>query len=98
MHSNWLSQRTRVIQGVSYLGFGMLSLAQEQAHLAKAELDIADGQRRIAAQELRIQAMRHKGHDTRRAEELLATLQDTLVQWHAHRDEILRTILRLEAS
>ena len=76
----------------------MLSLDQEQAHLAKAELDIADGQSRITAQELRIQEMRLKGRDTLRAEELLVTLQATLVQWRAHREEILRTIRRLEAS
>ena len=76
----------------------MLSLDQEQAHLARADLDIADGQRRITAQELRIQEMRLNGRDTLRAEELLVTLHETLVQWHAHREEILRTIRRLEAS
>ena len=76
----------------------MLSLDQERAHLAKADLDIVEGQRRITAQELRIQGMRLNGRDTLRAEELLGTLHETLVQWRAHREEILRAIRRLEAS
>jgi two-component sensor histidine kinase len=65
----------------------MLSLDQERAHLAKAEQDIAAGQMPITAQELQIQRMRLRGHDTRRAEELLDRLRQTLVQWHAHRAE-----------
>ena len=76
----------------------MLSLDQERAHLAKADLDIVEGQRRITAQELRIQEMRLNGRNTLCAEELLGTLQATLVQWCAHREEILRTIRRLESS
>jgi hypothetical protein len=68
----------------------MLSLDQERAHLAKAEQDIAAGQMPITAQELQIQRMRLRGHDTR--------LRQTLVQWHAHRAEILRAIRRLEGS
>ena len=76
----------------------MLSLDQERAHLAKAEQDIAAGQMPITAQELQIQRMRLRGHDTRRAEELLDRLRQTLVQWHAHRAEILRAIRRLEGS
>ncbi len=76
----------------------MLSLDQERAHLAKAEQDIAAGQMRITAQELRIQRMRLRGHDTGRAEELLDCLRQTLLQWQAHRAEILRAIRRLEGS
>ncbi|MGH1570686.1 hypothetical protein ACRAWG_08515 [Methylobacterium sp. P31] len=76
----------------------MLTLDQEQALLVKAEQDIAAGQKRDSAQELRIREMRFKGRDTRRAEGLLATLQTTLAQWYAHRQEILRAIHRLESS
>ncbi|MHB2211190.1 hypothetical protein [Methylobacterium sp. CM6257] len=76
----------------------MLTLDQEQALLVKAEQDIAAGQQRVSAQELRIHAMRLKGRDTRRAEDLLATLQATLAQWHAHRQEILRAIRRLKSA
>ena len=75
----------------------MLTLDQEQAQLVKAELDIAAGQQRVATLEQRIREMRLKGRDTRPAEELLATFQATLAQWHAHRREILRSIRRLES-
>jgi hypothetical protein len=76
----------------------MLTLDQEQAQLVKAELDIAAGQQRVAALEQRIREMRLKGRDTGPAEELLATFQATLAQWHAHRQEILRSIRRLEST
>ena len=73
-----------------------LSLEKEQADLGKAEQDIVEGQLRITEQELRIEQLRLDGHDTKLAEELLATLHGTLAEWVAHREEILRTIDRLK--
>jgi hypothetical protein len=62
------------------------------------EQDIAAGQQRVAAQELRVQELQLRGRDAQHAEELLATLRATLVQWHVHRAEILRLIRRLTPS
>jgi len=68
--------------------------ALERKHLAKAERDIADGERRITRQMLLIEKMRQEGHDTNEADRLLLTLEDTLAEWRAHRDEILRNLER----
>ncbi|WP_210529646.1 hypothetical protein [Rubellimicrobium arenae] len=74
----------------------MLNLATERATLAKAERDIAEGEARIANQADLVGRLRATGQDIGMAEALLATLQGTLRQWQDHRDEILRTIARLE--
>ena len=66
----------------------------EREHLAKAERDIAEGERRITKQALLIEKLREDGHDVTEAEKLLQTLQDTLTEWEAHRDEILRELER----
>ena len=69
----------------------------ERDHLAKAEHDITEGERRITRQLLLIEQMRQEGHNTSEAEKLLLTLEDTLVEWQAHRDEILRELERHKA-
>jgi len=66
----------------------------EREHLAKAERDIAEGERRITKQTLLIEKLREDGHDVTEAEKLLQTLQETLTEWEAHRDEILRELER----
>ena len=73
-------------------------LATEEAHLEKSERDIADGERRVSAQALLVERLRAGGHDTGTAEALLMTLQQTLEGWRAHREEILRSIARLQAE
>lgn len=73
-------------------------LEQERATLGKAERDIADGERRIAEQEVLIERLRVDGQPTAVAEALLTTLHGTLDGWRAHRREILRRIDYLTAT
>lgn len=75
----------------------MLDLATEREHLAKADRDIAEGEERIRRQAELIERLREGGHSLSEAERLLATLTQTLQLWRDHRDEILRTIARLES-
>ena len=76
----------------------MLDLATEREHLAKAERDIAEGEERISRQAQLIERLREGGHSLSEAQALLATLTQTLQTWRDHRDEILRTIARLESE
>lgn len=76
----------------------MADLATELKHLAKAESDIAAGERRVSAQALLVERLRDGGHETGEAEALLLTLRQTLAAWRGHRDEILRTVARLEGD
>ncbi|WP_084731291.1 hypothetical protein [Microvirga vignae] len=71
--------------------------ALEREHLAKAECDIAEGERRITSQMLLIERMRRDGHDTSEAEKLLRTLRETLAAWQAHREAILLELERHNA-
>ena len=71
--------------------------ALEREHLAKAERDIAEGERRVTRQMLLIEKMRQDGHNTAEAEKLLLALEDTLAEWQAHREEILRELDRHNA-
>ncbi|PVE20656.1 hypothetical protein DC522_30990 [Microvirga sp. KLBC 81] len=68
--------------------------ALEWEHLAKAERDIAEGERRITRQMLLIEKMLQEGRDTAEAEKLLLILRETLAEWQAHREEILRDLER----
>jgi len=74
----------------------MSDLETERGHLAKADSDLADGERRITAQMLLIEQLRADGRDTVEAERLLLTLRQTLDAWWGHRDLIVQAITRLE--
>jgi len=74
----------------------MPDLATERAHLAKAERDITEGEERIFRQEELVAYLRSREQNTTEAEALLRVLQETLLAWKAHRDQILRTIDDLE--
>lgn len=76
----------------------MPDLATEREHLAKADLDLAEGKARIGRQVELIDRLRKRGHSVSEAEGLLDTLQQTLLAWQGHREEILRTIARLESE
>lgn len=76
----------------------VLTLEMERGHLAKADRDIVDGERRITAQQLLIEQLRVDEHDTSEAERLLLTLRQTLEAWQSHRDLILQAIARLEQA
>ncbi|WP_114948706.1 hypothetical protein [Microvirga calopogonii] len=72
----------------------MPNVQHEREHLAKADRDIADGERRVAQQIILIEQMRKDGQNTALAEEFLRNLEQTLEQWHAHRRLILDAIAR----
>ena len=76
----------------------MLDIATERAHLAKAERDLVAGEARIARQAALVERLRPGGEGVEAAEALLETLRQSLLGWRAHRDEILRTIARLESG
>lgn len=76
----------------------MLTLEDERGHLAKADRDLAEGERRISAQMLIIEHLRATGHGTDAAERLLLTLRETLETWLNHRVLIVETITRLEGA
>jgi hypothetical protein len=73
----------------------MIDLATEKRTLIKANRDIAEGEERIGRQIDLIGRLRDGGHSVD-AQALLQTLQETLQAWRGHREEILRTIARLE--
>jgi len=70
----------------------MSNLDTEREHLAKAERDIVEGERRISRQMFLIERMQQQGLDMAEAERLLLTLQGTLGEWQAHRDQIPREL------
>ena len=61
---------------------------KEQADLDEAEQDIKKGEARISHQLALIDELRRDGHDTREAENLLWTLQQSLEAWKGHRNMI----------
>ena len=77
---------------------GVLTLEVEREHLAKADCDIVEGERRVSAQELLIERLHVNEHDTGDAERLLLTLRQTLSAWHGHRELILQAISKLEQA
>lgn len=72
----------------------MPDLAAERRDLAKADLNIAERERRVTRQIVLIEALRRGGHDLTEAERLLRTLQETPAAWYDHRDEIPRALAR----
>ena len=74
----------------------MLNLATERATLVTADRDIAEGEARVRHQLELVDRLREQGHTVSEAEDLLSTLEQTLQAWRDHREEILRTIARLE--
>jgi len=76
----------------------MLDIETERQNLATAERHVAEGEERIRRQVELIERLRADAHGVFEAESLLVTLQQTLQSWRDHRDEIVRTIARLEAG
>ena len=75
-----------------------LDLGREYEHLAKADRHIAEGDQRVSAQICLIERMTERGHDTALARDLLRLLEETLMQWQAHRQLILDTLARGTSS
>ncbi len=69
---------------------------KEHQDLAKAEADIAAGERRVAEQILRLEELSRDSHDTTEAERLLRNFEETLEQFRVHRQLILDEIARQE--
>ncbi len=67
----------------------------ERAHLAQAERAIADSERRIVEQELRIDRLRLDGHDVASFEATLAAFRRTFVQMHEQRSIIFERMAAL---
>ncbi|WP_336491608.1 hypothetical protein [Methylobacterium nigriterrae] len=76
----------------------MLDLDQERENLVVADRHITEGERRITEQLARIATLAEDGHDTAQAEHLLRTFEETLAEWHGHRQSILASIARLTAA
>ena len=72
----------------------MPDLELERADLARAEIDIVDGERRITVQRILVARLCQDGHDVTQAERLLADLEQTLETWQAHWALILAAIAR----
>ena len=70
----------------------MPDIAMERAHLARADRDIRDGEKRVLRQEELLAQLRARGQDSAQAETLLRVLRDTLQVWQAHRHQILRML------
>ena len=71
---------------------------REVEDLVKADAHIAAGERRIAEQSKRIEQLRVHGYGTEEAEQFLALLNDTLRNWHNHREQIIRVIEAIDAG
>jgi aspartate aminotransferase-like enzyme len=80
------------------IGSAMAYAWKEREELAKAERDIAEGERLVAEQVLRIGWMARRGHDTREAETLLRNYEQPLEQLRRHQQLILDEIRRQEGS
>ena len=59
----------------------MTDLRKEYGDLAKADPDIAEGEKRVTDQILLIERLTQHGHDTTEAQNLLRNLEETLAQW-----------------
>jgi hypothetical protein len=76
----------------------MLDLATGRRHLARAEIHIAEGERRIDRQAALVARLRRSGQNAAQAEALLTTLRQTLASWQGHRDAIRRIVADLEGA
>jgi hypothetical protein len=63
----------------------------------KADQAIADGERRVTEQKIRIRQLIARGEDTTDALETLRILRESLEIWREHRQSIVDTIARLTA-
>ncbi|MGY3533962.1 lysyl-tRNA synthetase class II [Bradyrhizobium embrapense] len=71
-------------------------LQSERALLAKAEIDVEEGWRRVRNQQELLDWLQQAGHDTEQAERLVNLLKRTLVEWERHRTLIVQRVAYLE--
>lgn len=75
-----------------------LDRALEVVRLNQADTHIADSERRVTEQRVRLGQLRADGRATLEAERLLTNLEQMLERLHGHRDEIVRTIAQIDAG
>ncbi|KLK91203.1 hypothetical protein AA309_21240 [Microvirga vignae] len=66
----------------------LVGLELDQAKLAQLDLDIAEGERRVAAQARLIEELAQTGQETMAAQELLQAMRDDLKDLRSHQDLI----------
>ena len=93
---SWNAKRGFASRDQAIIRSAMPHAWTEHEHLAKADIDIAAGEKRVAEQIALIAWMARKGQDTAEAEKLLRTLERTLETWRDHRRLILEAIARQE--
>ena len=69
---------------------------KEREDLAKAEVDIAEGEKRLSEQIALIERLAEHGHDVTEAERLRRNYEQTLEEFRRHRALILYEIERQE--
>ncbi|PAY06752.1 hypothetical protein CK489_28245 [Bradyrhizobium sp. UFLA03-84] len=71
-------------------------LRSERAILAKADIDIEEGWKRLRGQQELLDWLQRAGHDTEQAERLVGLLKQTLIEWERHRTLIVQRVAYLE--
>lgn len=66
----------------------LVGVELDQAKLAQLDLDIAEGERRVATQARLIEELAQTGQETMAAQELLQAMQDDLKDLRSHQDLI----------
>lgn len=66
----------------------LVGVELDRAKLAQLDLDIAEGERRVAAQARLIEELAQTGQETMAAQELLQAMQDDLKDLRSHQDLI----------
>jgi hypothetical protein len=65
---------------------------RSKRHLDQAEDDLAQAHQRVAQQRLVVEKMRQDGHDTKTAQHLLRTLEDSARAMEQHRNVLLEEL------
>ena len=68
----------------------------EVLRLAESDRHIADAERKVTRQQLRLDRLRADGHDTKAAEEMLRAFEDALKTFREHRHLIVMTIEQID--
>jgi hypothetical protein len=76
------------------LAVAMPDIEQELQHLAQADRQLAEGNRRVAEQIALIEHMTEKSQDTTEARKLLRNFEQILGHFHVHRQLILAALAR----
>ena len=70
----------------------------ERAALRQADQHIAEGERHVIEQEMRIAKLREDGHNVETFEATLATFNEVLAGHYSHRVEIVKRLEQIEGG